>query len=355
MIFEVFIIWLFDLMEKYLVVNGYRSLLFDRNGFDPFFKKLVYFTIGLSLFFVILFNLLKELDQYIKELTKSIQKISEGDFDSIIDVKGNDEFASIASGLNQMTEELKRLMENERLTEKSKNELIANVAHDLRTPLTSIIGYLELIRSNGFLDDETKKKYMDIVYNKAKRLEKLIEDLFDYTKLNHSSIELKLEKIDIVKLLEQLLDEFFPNFQKAGLTFEFYTTAPSIIMEADGNLLARLFDNLINNAIKYGSDGKVVEVRVRDEGEIVIIEVTNYGKVIPKNELGKIFQKFYRVEQSRSLNTGGTGLGLAIAKNVVEMHHGFMEARSDLNGTVFEVHFYKELKNLIRNEDSNEA
>lgn len=148
---------------------------------------------------------------------------------------------------------------------------------------------------------------------------------------------MKVSKVDIIKLLSQLLEEFYPNFEEKNLSYELQSNVPAKVISADGNLLARLFENLVGNAIKYGADGKRILVRVHATEQIVTVSVTNYGYVIPKDELPMIFDKFYRVEQSRSTNTGGTGLGLAIAKNIVDMHGGTIGVTSDLNGTVFTV------------------
>ena len=187
------------------------------------------------------------------------------------------------------------------------------------------------------LNEEMQKKYLDITYKKSKRLQKLIEDLFGFTKLNCGKIAMHVGQIDIVKLLGQLVEEAYPNFVEKGLSYDLQSNVPAKIINADGNLLARLFDNLIGNAIKYGADGKRVLVKIHAEGETVTVSVTNYGYVIPADELPLIFNKFYRVEQSRSSSTGGTGLGLAIAKEIVDMHGGTISVASDLNGTVFTV------------------
>ena len=139
------------------------------------------------------------------------------------------------------------------------------------------------------------------------------------------------------------MEEFYPNFEKAGIACSVNTNEDSCIIDGDGTLLARLFDNLINNAIKYGADGKRIDVKILVERKIVKISVINYGKVIPQNELPLIFDKFYRLDQARNSNTGGTGLGLAIAKNIAELHHGIIEVNSDLSGTAFSVTLKKEL------------
>ncbi len=239
--------------------------------------------------------------------------------------------------LNKMMEDIRRLMDKEREAERTKNELITNVAHDLRTPLTSIIGYLELLSGKVQIPQEMQKKYIDIAYAKSKRLEKLIEDLFGFTKMNYGKMTMHVGKVDVVKLLSQLLEEFYPSFVDKNLSYELQSNVPGKVITADGNLLARLFDNLINNAIKYGADGKRVLVKIQVTEPTVTVSVTNYGYVIPADELPLIFNKFYRVEQSRSTNTGGTGLGLAISKNIVDMHGGSIQVTSDLNGTVFTV------------------
>ena len=298
---------------------------------------LLYLILGILLFSVTFMILQEPYIRYISRISEAVQNISEGDLNTVIDVIGDDEFSSMAANLNHMTADIKKLMEKERESERTKNELITNVAHDLRTPLTSIIGYLELLAGNQQVPADMQHKYIEIAYGKSRRLQKLIEDLFGFTKLNCGKIAMHVGQIDIVKLLGQLVEEAYPNFVEKGLSYDLQSNVPAKIINADGNLLARLFDNLIGNAIKYGADGKRVLVKIHAEGETVTVSVTNYGYVIPADELPLIFNKFYRVEQSRSSSTGGTGLGLAIAKEIVDMHGGTISVASDLNGSVFTV------------------
>ena len=295
---------------------------------------LLYLILGILLFSVTFMILQEPYIRYISRISEAVQNISEGDLNTVI---GDDEFSSMAANLNHMAADIKKLMEKERESERTKNELITNVAHDLRTPLTSIIGYLELLAGNQQVPADMQHKYIEIAYGKSRRLQKLIEDLFGFTKLNCGKIAMHVGQIDIVKLLGQLVEEAYPNFVEKGLSYDLQSNVPAKIINADGNLLARLFDNLIGNAIKYGADGKRVLVKIHAEGETVTVSVTNYGYVIPADELPLIFNKFYRVEQSRSSSTGGTGLGLAIAKEIVDMHGGTISVASDLNGTVFTV------------------
>ena len=336
------------LVEIFLVTNismlaGYaeeaqwsNAFLSMANSFDTVIV-LGYVLVGIVIFSVTFMILEEPGIRYLGRISDAVQSISQGNLNTEVDVTGDDEFSAMAANLNKMSSDIRKLMDKEREAERTKNELITNVAHDLRTPLTSIIGYLELLAGNTQIPQEMQHKYIEIAYSKSRRLEKLIEDLFGFTKLNYGKLSMNVGKVDIVKLLEQLLEEFYPNFAEKNLSYELHSNLPSKVIDADGNLLARLFDNLINNAIKYGADGKRVLVQIQAEEEIVTVSVTNYGYVIPENELPLIFNKFYRVEQSRSTHTGGTGLGLAIAKSVAEMHGGSIQVKSDLDGTVFTV------------------
>lgn len=298
---------------------------------------LIYVVFGIGIFTVTFLLLQEKSMRYIAKISSAMHSISEGDLNITVDIEGDDEFSVMAASLNKMVGDLRELMDKEREAERTKNELITNIAHDLRTPLTSINGYLELLSGDTKLDPEVQKKYIGIAYVKTKRLEKLIEDLFGFTKLNYGKMSMHVSRVDVVKLLSQLLEEFYPSFVDKNLSYELQSNVPAMVIAADGNLLARLFDNLINNAIKYGADGKRILVKVNGNEEQVTVSVVNYGYVIPADELPLIFNKFYRVEQSRSTDTGGTGLGLAIAKNIVDMHGGAIDVTSDLSGTVFSV------------------
>lgn len=287
--------------------------------------------------FSIFFSLFtRKFSWYLREINEGIRELSTGNFNAILPLREDDEFTDIARNLNRMAKEIKDIIEDERSAESKKNELITNVAHDLRTPLTSIIGYLDIV-SNKELAAETRDKYIQIAYSKSKRLEKLIDDLFTYTKFEFGQVALHLDRVDMVKMMEQLLDEFYPSFCEHSLEYELKLSDKSIIVEADGNLLARAFANLIGNAIKYGKNGKNVNISMVTSQTQVTIEIVNYGEVIPRKDLEKIFDKFYRVDSSRNTELGGSGLGLAIAKNIISMHNGTIHAKSSLEGTVFEV------------------
>jgi len=335
---EVFLVTNLTMVARYARQSQWDNALMAMIDESELVIVIGYVLLGIMVFSITFLLLQERSISYISRISDAVQNISEGDLNTIVDVVGDDEFSSMAANLNRMVEDIRRLIDKEREAERTKNELITNVAHDLRTPLTSIIGYLELLSNKSSpLPSEVQGKYLDIAYSKSKRLEKLIEDLFGFTKLNYGKISMQVSKVDIIKLLGQLLEESYPNFSNKNLSYELQSNVPAKVIMADGNLLARLFDNLINNAIKYGAEGKRVLVKVHAMAEAVQVSVTNYGYVIPKEELPLIFEKFYRVEHSRSVNTGGTGLGLAIVKNIVDMHGGDITVKSDLNGTVFTV------------------
>lgn len=345
------------LIESLLVINISRLVsVFSFENETSEIEILLYVFSAVILFSFVFFLMQRHSIRYTEELSEQMDALASGDFDHKIEIRGNDEFSQMAEHLNELGDDLKAMLEAERESEKSKNDLITNIAHDLRTPLTSIIGYLELLSGKGktVLRDEQKEKYLNIAYTKSKRLEQLINDLFDFTKLSYGKMTMKVSYVDLVKLLEQLLEEAYPNFVDKGLSYELRTNVPSLEIAADGGLIARLFDNLIGNAIKYGADGKKVIVRVHAEpkDDIVEVKVINYGFTIDEKDLPLIFNKFYRADKARSTQTGGTGLGLAIARDIVEIHGGSINAKSDLNGTVFtvrlKIHFDNRNENIKR-------
>ena len=292
---------------------GYRSAMLGPDGLYPGYRLMILGVCGALTFLFTFYALIHKYMSYVRMLERAMRY------------------------MNQMERHVKDLMERERESERTKNDLVTSVAHDLRTPLTSVIGYLDWVKSRPDLDEQTRQQYLDIAYRKALHLEQLTNELFGFVKMEHKEMSLHLEQLDLQKLLEQLLDEAWPSFEKNGLEAQFSCVEHGIPMEGDGNLLARLFENLLNNAVKYGKDGKIIRVAAKVVHEHVLVQVINYGYVIPKEDLEKLFQKFYRVEQSRSQNTGGTGLGLAIVHQIAVLHGGDVQVKSDLDGTVFSV------------------
>ena len=316
---------------------GYRSSIMGPDGLTPGFRTVVLLAIGLAVFIFCFYYLISDYMKYIRKLANGMKNIAQGDFETEIPVQSMDEFGQIAVYMNQMQETVREIMERERVAERTKNDLITNVAHDLRTPLTSIIGYIGWVKDQPSLDANIRQKYLEIAWRKALHLEQMTNELFGFVKLEHREMTLHMSRIDLRQLLEQLLDEEYPGFEKAGLRAEFICREESVFLVGDGNLLARLFENLLNNAVKYGKDGKLIRLELELRNQMAVTRVINYGYVIPESELSHVFRKFYRVEQSRSQDTGGTGLGLAIVEQIVQLHSGSITVKSDLQGTVFEV------------------
>ena len=316
---------------------GYRSSIMGPDGLNPGFRTMVLLAIGIAVFICCFYYLISDYMKYIRKLANGMKNIAQGDFETEIPVQSMDEFGQIAVYMNQMQETVREIMERERVAERTKNDLITNVAHDLRTPLTSIIGYIGWVKDQPSMDANIRQKYLEIAWRKALHLEQMTNELFGFVKLEHREMTLHMSRIDLRQLLEQLLDEEYPGFEKAGLRAEFICREDSVFLVGDGNLLARLFENLLNNAVKYGKDGKLIRLELELRNQMAVTRVINYGYVIPESELSNVFRKFYRVEQSRSQDTGGTGLGLAIVEQIVQLHSGSITVKSDLQGTVFEV------------------
>lgn len=293
--------------------------------------------IGITLFIFYFLTLTRKFTKQLYNISNGIQEISTGNFKHRIPIESVNELGLITLGLNKMAFKLEQTIAENEKNEKNKNAIITSLAHDLRTPLTSITGYLDLLANNTSLSEETRNHYMGVVYNKTKNLEHLIEDLFDYTRVTLGEINIHKTVINMAQFVNQLVDEFYPSFRENELEYVVKIEGNHIYIEADGELLARAISNLISNALKYGKDGKMVNVYLKKEGDLAVLQVVNYGQLIPEESIPHLFERFYRVEGSRSYETGGTGLGLSIAKEIIELHGGTISARSDFDGTVFEV------------------
>lgn len=289
-------------------------------------------------FFIIYFLLfIKRIVKDMTYISDRIIDIADGKSDEKIIIERQDEIGEIAGRINEMTEQINQLITSERDALQSNKDLIACVAHDLRTPITSVKGYLDLALDTKHSDLEQRQKYVRIAQTKANRLEYLIHDLFNYTKLTSGEITLHRSKIDLVQLVEQMVEEFYPLFQEEELECTTKYNISYLEMNMDGELIARAVQNLLSNAIKYGKDGKHVYVELECLEQEVQIRVTNYGLVIPEESIKHLFDKFYRVERSRNVKTGGTGLGLNIAQEIVHLHGGRIQVTSGASGTCFTI------------------
>ena len=274
-----------------------------------------------------------QMDHIIAEL----HYIAQGHLDHRIPFRLKGSEQHVITSVNALVDSAVQSMNDERQIEKSKDELITNVSHDLRTPLTSIIGYLRLIEDKQYHSEEDIVKYSHIAYEKAKQMKTLVDDLFEYTKVQQHGAPVNMMTVDLSQLLEQVSASFELEGQKRGIEVSSATQPTLLLVDADPEKLGRVFSNLVANALKYGNGASYIKIDARQVGASVVIEVANDGTQIPAASLGHLFERFYRVESSRSKDTGGTGLGLAIVKSIVDLHHGEVEVTSTPQVTTFTV------------------
>lgn len=270
--------------------------------------------------FLITFTLLVNIKvNYIKYLTKEVKIIKNEGFGKVIKVKGGDELAELCGSINDMSLELGEKIANEKKIENNKNELITNISHDLKTPLTSIIGYLELLNSTEISERE-KDEYIQIAYNKSLRLKELVNELFEYTKLASNELILKKDRVNISVVLSQAVGESIINFSDKNIDVVLDNPYDELFCNVDSAQILRVFENLIKNAEKYSDINSVFKVVVRLDKEQIVISFRNKCTEIKEEDLENIFEKFYRKDKSRS--NEGSGLGLPIAKRIIELYGG---------------------------------
>ena len=246
------------------------------------------------------------------------------------------ELAPVAEDLNAIERALKEREETARESEQRRGDLVAFLAHDLKTPLTSVLGYLNLLHDEPGLTPEQRAKYTGIALDKARRLEELISEFFDITRMDLQGAGQERCVIHLSILLEQLADEFYPLFAEKGLTCRTDIT-PQLTTRGDPDKLARVFDNLLRNACHYSTPGSVVRISGGEEGDSIVLRFLNSGRTIPPEKLARIFDQFFRLDSSRATRTGGAGLGLAIAKEILTLHGGTITAWSREDQVCFQV------------------
>ena len=271
----------------------------------------------------------------LRHVIDELHYIADGHFDHRIPFVVKTDLQKVIDSINALVDSTVASMEEERQIEQSKDDLITNVSHDIRTPLTSIIGYLGLLKSSELNEDQTK--YIQIAYDKALQMKALAEDLFEYTTLRSSTNnKLVLAPLHVNSMLEQVAAGFELEAEKKNIAFNVVTRPRDLVIDADAKMIVRMLNNLISNALKYGRGATEINlIANKVNNEFVELRVENNGEQIPKKSLQKIFDRFYRVESSRNLKTGGTGLGLAITKSIVDLHGGNIKCQSTSELTSF--------------------
>lgn len=271
----------------------------------------------------------------LRHIIAELHYIANGHFDHRIPFELSGDHQRVVDSVNSLVDSVISSMEEERALKQSKDDLITNVSHDLRTPLTSIIGYLRLIEDRQFKNEDDILKYTHTAYLKSIQMKSLVEDLFEYTKVSQSNPHLTINTINVDSMLQQLAASFELEAKQKHFVITSQCTPKDLEITGDAEKIGRVFNNLITNALKYGNGGKNIFLSAKQINDTVIFEVANDGEKVPAEALGKLFDRFYRVEGSRSKATGGTGLGLAIAQSIVEMHNGTIEAHSNDKRTSF--------------------
>jgi len=287
----------------------------------------------LSVFLIILRIYLKGFTKYFNEINRGIDALIE---ENSGDVVLSTELAATEKKINHIKHTLAQRKLATELAEQRKNDLVVYLAHDLKTPLTSVIGYLTLLRDESQISEELREKYLSISLEKAERLEDLINEFFEITRFNLSDITLEYSRVNLTRLLEQLTYEFKPMLLEKNLKCEL-EIASNVMLKCDVNKMQRVFDNLLRNAVNYSFDDGTIHIVATQNENNLSIKFTNCGNTIPQEKLERIFEQFYRLDTARSSRSGGAGLGLAIAKEIVELHNGTITAKSENEVIEFEV------------------
>ena len=266
----------------------------------------------------------------IKELSVAMRKIAEGDFDYRLTGKQEDEVGRLYDNYEQMRLQLKENAEEKLQNEKKSKELVSNISHDLKTPITSIKGYVEGIMDGVADTPEKMDKYIKTIYNKANDMDKLINELTTYSGIDSNKIPYHFHVLNIADYFQDCVEEVGLDLEQKDIQLNYTNLAPAdTCIVADPEQLKKVINNIISNSVKYmGHDKGIIDISILDEGESVKIEIEDNGKGIASKDIGNIFERFYRTDSSRNSLQGGSGIGLSIVKKIIEDHGGYVWATS---------------------------
>ncbi len=339
-ILTVIAFYIFTFIFLILFLNIKRRWIWYGNEFlYPIYRYLAdYILIVVGLIYIFEFIVIflyywKKTLGYLENIIQATENIYDSK-DELIQLPS--ELAEVENQMNQIKINVEKNRRIAKEAEQRKNDLIVYLAHDLKTPLTSVIGYLTLLKDEREISEELQEKYLSIALKKSERLESLINEFFEITRFNLSNLTLELSRINLTRMLEQITFEFQPMFTEKNLECKLLAT-PDIMMRCDVDKLQRVFDNLLRNAINYSFEDDIIEIIATQDDRETKIKFLNHGNTIPKEKLDRIFEQFYRLDTSRGTNSGGSGLGLAIAKEIVELHNGSIKVDSKDEIIEFEV------------------
>lgn len=325
----------------FLATGGYENNIFVRFFQTyPFKGSLI---MMMFLFLALIYGIKKTLD--ICVVNEALRKVNEGNLQDEIKLKGSPVIKELAENINLIKAGYKEILEEGVKNEKLKTELISNVSHDLKTPLTSIINYVNILKSNDITEEE-RMDYVGILEKKSLKLKALIEDLFEMSKINSGKMKINREKIDILSLVHQGLGEYSTLYSDKNISFKVESKEEAIYMDLDGRLMSRAIENIIINSIKYSLNNTRVYVSVYKEKGYVTIAMKNIANYEMDFNEDEMFERFARGDKSRNSKVEGSGLGLAITKSIVELHGGIVKIKRE--GDMFKIYLNLpiEIKNI---------
>lgn len=329
--------WVVWLLEHFLKIEYESAWLLYHNYFRGY-KEVFFATAIICIFVILLWRLFRWMTRYFKEINQGIDALL---IENVKKIYLSPEMLPFERKLNTVKQTLEQQKQETALAEQRKNELVMYLAHDIRTPLTSIIGYLNLLEEELDIPAAQQKRHVHIALDKAYRLEEMINEFFEITRYNSQQITLSKEQIDLYYMLIQLSDELSPVFALHGnsvvLKFD-----ENLTIYADPDKLARVFSNILKNAAAYSYPKTEIIVSAKEIEKQLTISFQNKGNTIPAENLSSLFDKFYRLDKARISDTGGTGLGLAIAKEIILLHGGTIYATSENNTITFIIQLPKE-------------
>lgn len=300
-------------------------------------KEALLLIIASGTIMVVIYFTIRKTSNYLEQMITSINQVFNKDEGLVVLPT---DFKEIENQLNSIKFETLRSEQAQQQEQQKRDDLVVYLAHDLKTPLTSIIGYLSLLNDEKEISEELREKYTQIALEKSYRLESLINEFFDITRFALQKQTLNKEAVNLSIMLQQLTDEFYPLFEERQVECKLQLQE-GVMINADADKLARVFDNLLRNALAYCDSGTDIEITMRENNDGVELMFANIGPQLSEDQIPMLFEKFYRADPSRSVSTGGAGLGLAIARDIVEMHGGTIRAVGIGKRIEFHLHFNK--------------
>ncbi|MCX8129515.1 MAG: HAMP domain-containing histidine kinase [Clostridia bacterium] len=321
-----------EFMTMILAVNGVRGA----GVMGIIFLVGLGITLVVSSVFAVLFTI--RISRRFSQLYNGINSFELGNLDVSIPDNSRDELGKLARNFNNMSGKLKKQFDQDKAFQEERRKLVSNISHDLRTPLTSIIGYSESLENGVYENEEERNKYIGIIRRRALYMEKLLGELLEFSRMESGNFELDRSKNDLAELCRELLIEYMPILQDKDIELNADIPDYPVPAEFDRDRISRVLRNLMDNAVKYGCEGRYISLSVRDTEKTVQVEIEDRGNGIEREHVERIFDRFYRADKSRNTRDGGMGLGLAIADEIVRRHEGRIEVKSEIGqGTKFTV------------------